>query len=155
MLFSSVSLREAVLIHSGNLMKSSPFSDSSVKSQSQNWADKVKRVRQSLKHLYRKLPARHLFFYFPLRLLAAFDWGDLQISGVLQRELWLRLEIKRAAVTTTHLTLKQDVELESLQTSLTPILVSWNTSGSWTVSQLALHTAAAACPSLGSVQYKG
>lgn len=43
MLFSSVSIREAVLIHSGNLMKSSPFSLTPGKSSSQNRAEKVRR----------------------------------------------------------------------------------------------------------------
>lgn len=70
MLFSPVSIREAVLIHSGNLMKSSPVS--STRLLNAHPRDRVEDSESIVEHLYRKLPAQHFCFCFPLRLVAVF-----------------------------------------------------------------------------------
>lgn len=71
MLFSSVSIREAVLIHSGNLMKSSPVSSTHLLSA--HPTDRAEDSESIIEHLYRKLPAQHFSFSFPLRLVASFS----------------------------------------------------------------------------------
>lgn len=111
--FRSVSIREAVLIHSGNLMKISPFSLTPLLRAHPETGQTVRRQWVNHWSISTKSFPLDIVFYFPLRLLAAFDCGDLQVSELLQQMLWLKLR-SRAAVITTHLILKQHVELASI-----------------------------------------
>lgn len=62
MLFSPFSIREAVLIHSENLMKNSPVSSTHLLNA--HPTNKVEDSESIIEHLYRKLPAEYSLFVF-------------------------------------------------------------------------------------------
>lgn len=117
--------------------------------------DKVEESESVIEHLYRKLPAQHFSFCFPLRLVAAFsDCGDCKSLVFPSRSCGLDWDQEGGSDYSFPYP-QAMCGIRKFANIPHPFLLSCNTtSSSWTVSQSVTQLQEHALP-LGWMQYKG